>query len=74
MKTEVKLGTGRFERFSSWKILIVAISLLAHFVKRFKNKVSNSNLTHKTENAKINAQELVVREVQHEVYEKEMEC
>jgi hypothetical protein len=73
MKTEVKLGTSRFEKFSTWKKLIIAISLLTHFVKCFKNKNCIEG-SYKTEDAKSRAQELVISQAQFESYGNDIQC
>ncbi|XP_050419539.1 uncharacterized protein LOC126832715 [Patella vulgata] len=68
-----RLGTQRFEKFSSWTKLVKTIARLKHVARAFKkdNMSDTSHLiwTSCTVIAFDDAEEFVIREVQREVYE-----
>ncbi|KAL5020965.1 hypothetical protein ScPMuIL_000120, partial [Solemya velum] len=59
------LGTHRYERFSTWRKLIEAITLL---------KARLGGIKHKTVEAFEISERFVIRTVQHEVYQPEIQC
>lgn len=76
MKTYFRIGTSRYEKFSTWRKLVVAVSLLICFLKRFKNNnvTNNNDLSCKTEDIKSITQEVIIKQVQNEMFHKEVEC
>ena len=72
------LGSHRFERFSSWQHLVRAVENLIHICSSFKQKSdSDCKGWHLCKDAKdisnkIQAEQLVIRSVQSEVYQEEM--
>lgn len=78
--SEGKLGSARFERFSSWTILLKAIARLQHIVKCFKDKQENvCHGWHKCsltlgEEQLHQAKVTVILTVQREMFTDELEC
>ena len=79
LKTDVSsetLGTKRFEKFSSWKRLVKAITRLKHIVQVFHKGTSCSGWHNCKDSDSLEAYEeasnFILREVQLEVYEKEI--
>ena len=79
LKTDVSsesLGTKRFEKFSSWKRLVKAITKLRHIVQTFHKGTNCSGWHNCRESDSVESYEeasnFILREVQHEVYDKEI--
>lgn len=82
LKTNVShstlLGSRRFERFSSWKCLVETIARLKHIAKSY-HAGNTCKGWHLCANAKTvdtyrEAEQLLIRTVQQEVYTAEMNC
>ena len=71
-----ELGTHRFTRFSEWRTLVRIISLLKHFIRRWKNRNDKSERAdeYKSPEALKQAEQFIIREVQLENYRDEIEC
>jgi len=75
-----KLGTARFERFSSWSCLIKAIAKLQHIAKSFKVTAESTchgwhNCDkHNTEEQLQQAKTTIISAVQREVYADDIRC
>ncbi|XP_060602162.1 uncharacterized protein LOC132755319 [Ruditapes philippinarum] len=77
MKTEVKFGINRFEKFSTWKRLVLAISTLLKFVRRFKKRHTSSSDNCQSQilpEQEIDAKTFIIKQVQKEIYHKEISC
>ena len=79
LKTDVSpqgLGTKRFEKFSSWKRLVKAITRLKHVAQAFHKGTSCSDSHNGKDSDSLEAYEeasnFILREVQLDVYEKEI--
>lgn len=77
--TEQSLGSSRFERFSSWKSLVRAVTTLTHIAKSFSKSLPN-NICRKwhqcTETLDVEisqAKSTIIKTVQREVYREEFE-
>jgi hypothetical protein len=82
MKTSVgsnaRLETDRFERFSSWSRLLLALSVLVHVVSSFK-KCCSQRGWHRcsissSPESKSRATEVVLREVQYDCFKAEVDA
>ncbi|XP_025764213.1 uncharacterized protein LOC109202672 [Oreochromis niloticus] len=77
-----ELGSDRFTKFSTWKSLTRALSRLIHVIHNFKSPPSKANHCHGwhycetglTVDELNQAQNLVIRAVQQDVYAEEIKC
>lgn len=78
MKTEIssqKIGSHQFSRFSTWKSLVQAISYLRYFIQFWQSKQNGQKLFANKHDPHFRKQteRLIIRQVQKELYEKEIE-
>ncbi|XP_067275269.1 uncharacterized protein [Pseudorasbora parva] len=77
--TEQSLGSSRFERFSSWRSLVRAVTTLTHIARSFSQSRSNNlcrkwHQCAKTSDVEISqAKSTIIKTVQREVYREEFE-
>ncbi|XP_069114175.1 uncharacterized protein [Argopecten irradians] len=81
LKTTMKqsnLGSHRFERFSTWNNLVKGMLLLSHIASTFgkKTKCKGWHVCQNSEDvaAYQKVEQFLIKEVQQETYEKELEC
>ena len=72
-KTEVlsenrHLGSDRFQRFSSWKLLVKAIAFLQSRIRNVQQAQHSKNVSTEGEHVKLSkeAELFIIREVQHD--------
>ena len=76
------LGIERFSRFSVWKRLLLAISLLMHLVQNFKSKQKDDTLCHgwhmceqhKTVQSCDAVRNFIIRQYQQQAFIDEIQC
>ncbi|XP_077379067.1 uncharacterized protein LOC144019709 [Festucalex cinctus] len=76
--SKATLGSARFERFSSWSLLLRAIARLQLIVKSFQHSTDHTcrgrHENHLDEEHLRQAKVTIVRTVQRELYAEEMKC
>ncbi|XP_053389483.1 uncharacterized protein LOC123532195 [Mercenaria mercenaria] len=74
MKTDIRLGVSRFEKFFSWIRLILAVAVLIRFIRRFRKEASTADESSNGEESKSRAKECIIKQIQQESFSREIGC